>query len=133
MRTSYLRAAGWPIALLAATWVPAVIGRLRGDYDAQHLFNLLALCLAAGSFVRATRDRPWLPVLAITTALGVGYGSGVVILSHWIGRDDTMTSGGLITFAAESALFVALLGRAIEWERAYRAKRRPPLANDSCS
>ena len=130
MRTSYLRAVGWSIGFLGAVWVPEVIGRLRGDYDAQHLFNLLALCLAAASFVRATRDRPWLPVVAITTAIGVGYGIGVVLLSHWIGRDDTMTNGRLIIFAAETALFVALLGRANEWERAYRAKRRAPLAND---
>ncbi|MFL5560859.1 MAG: hypothetical protein ACJ79K_05210 [Gemmatimonadaceae bacterium] len=109
---------------------PEVIGRLRGNYDAQHLFNLLALLVVAAYFLAATRDRAWLPVVAITTAIGVGYGSAVVVISHWITRDDRMTNGGLIMFAAGSTLFLARLVRANEWERARRAKRRAPLAND---
>ena len=130
MRSSYLRALAWPVLFLAALLVPEVFGRLRGNYDAKHLFNLLALLVAAAYFLTATRDRAWLPVVAITTGIGAGYGSAVVIISHWIARDDRMTNGESITFATGSTLFLALLVRANEWERARRAKRRAPLAND---
>jgi hypothetical protein len=130
MGKSYLRAAAGPIAFLVAMLAPEVIGRLRGNYDAQHLFNLLALLLASAHFLHTTRNRPWRPVIAITTAIGAGYGGAIVLLSHWIGRDDRMSSGGLIAFATGSALFAASLYRANEWERSRRATRRAPQAND---
>ena len=130
MRKSYLRAAAWPIAFLAVMLAPELIGRLRGDYDAQHLFSLIVPLFAAARFVATTRDRPWLPVVAIATALGLGYGGAVVILSHWIGRDDSMSNGALISFAAGSALFIALIDRANEWERSRCAKHRAQLANE---
>ena len=130
MKPSYLRAVAWPIAFLVAMWVPDIVGRLRGDYDAQHLFNQLGLLLGIAYFLTATRNRPWLLVVAIATVIAAGYGVAIVLLSHWIARDDRMSNGGLIAFAAGSALFMALLFRANEWERSRRDKRRAPLANE---
>ena len=130
MIRSYTRASAGPAAFLALVVVPAVIERMRGNYDAQHLFNLLALVLAVGRLLYNMRDEPWRPAVGIATAMGTGYGIYVVLIGQWVGRDDRMSNLGVIIFAAGTALAQAALYRGMVWQRVRRANRHAPLAND---
>ena len=111
-----IRNAAWATAPLVLTTASFLGDRWRGNADAQHLFNLLALTLALTWFMVRTRGAAWRPVVAAAVGVGAIYAFAVVVVGMWVGRDDHYSSLGLVVLAMGYSLILAVALRFV-WRR----------------
>ena len=113
-----IRSIAWATAPLVLTTASYLVDRWRGNADAQHLFNLLALTVALVWFIVRTREAAWPRVVVAAVAVGAIYASAVVVVGMWVGRDDRYSALGLAGLAMGYSLFLAVVLRFL-WRRRF--------------
>jgi MFS family permease len=123
MNATILWAATRALVVLALLSGAVLFPYFQSDDNAQRVFNLLALTIALAWYLRVTRHEDTRAVATAGLALGCAYALVVVMVGHWVPRDDRFTDLGLVAYATVYSAIVVGLVRLYEWWRHRGSKR----------